>query len=105
MSKKIYSVTAIGNFYGGRYYEQGLDVFFVLARSSEEAKEISNNNIEEITEMFKSKVYQSGRKAIAKKDKCLIKVGATEPRLTSNTSFHKVLTEFDGFKSVNIEED
>jgi len=57
--QKIYSVNAIGNFWGGRYYEEGLDSFFVLVSSNREAKEIALVNVYAITEMFKNKILLS----------------------------------------------
>ena len=67
--KKIYGVRIRGNFYSGRFYEQGVDIVFVLAESEEEAKKISEDNIAAIEDMFRNKRVYQGRRAIKLSDK------------------------------------
>lgn len=100
----IYSVNAIGNFYNGSIYEQGLDSFFVLANTPEEAKEIALKFNTTVTDMFKEKRYGNAkRRAIRKSEPLNVKIGVGEPKLTSMTTFRKVLTSKGNFELVNIE--
>lgn len=61
--ESIYTVKTLGNFYGGKYYETGVDSIFVLAASPEEALTLAKKNIDVITAMFKEKKYTNGKKS------------------------------------------
>ena len=105
MKEKIFSVIAVGNFWGGKYYEKGLDCFFVLASSAEEAKGIAKQHPDEILTMFKGKIYAKGKKpAIRKSDNCPIHIGTQTPTTTTMKSYRKVLTTNGKFIKVNIGE-
>ena len=95
-SEGMYSVTILGNFYDAGKYQQSTDVIFVLANSPEEAKEIANNSIDIITDVQKNKILAGGKRVLRKKDTAKIKIGASEPKLNSNTRTKKVLTK-DGW--------
>lgn len=100
---QIYQVTVSGNFYGGKYYENGLDSIFVLAHSPQEAKKIAQDNVAGVEDHFRNKVYQGGKKAISKNDKHKFStkdIGTA--KLTSNKSFHKTLTTSGKFEKVSI---
>ena len=100
---KIYSIVAIGNFWGGRCSEQGMDLFFVAANSPSQAKEIAEHNVETITEMFKNKILYKGKKrALRKSEKNLIKIGAREPKPSCMNGYNKVLTEKGIFEEVTL---
>jgi hypothetical protein len=100
----IYGINAIGNFYGGKYYEQGMDTFFVLASSPKEAKEISSKNIDTITNMFKNKKYSNGKYAISKKDNVPVKIGISEPKPVGRTGGKKILTKSGKFEEVSLKD-
>ena len=103
MKNNIYGVRVIGNFYGGSYYEQGLDVIFVLAKSEFEAKGISRKYIEVVEDMFRNKRYINGKLAIAKKDRRRFKPEDIKSSyVTNNISFHKVLTKRGKFENINL---
>jgi len=95
----IYTIRVTGNFYGGKYYETGIDSFFVLASSSEEALKLAQNNVDTITDMFKGKKY-NGKPAIAKKDTIKIKVSGEAPKLSGMKKAKKVLTKNNKFEAV-----
>jgi len=101
--QSIYSVHIVGNFWGGRYYEQGLDSIFVLASSPSEAKKIAEKNVDLITEFQKNKILHGGKRALAKKDNVKIKIGATEPKLTSMKFFRNTLTKNNKFEQISID--
>jgi len=98
----IYGVRIVGNFWGGKYYESGIDSIFVLASSSSEAKKIAEKNVDLITEFQKNKILHGGKRALRKKDNVKIKIGGTEPKLTSMKSFDKTLTSNNKFEKVEL---
>ncbi len=101
-TEDIYQVECVGNFYGGKFYETGLDSIFVLADSSEAALNLAKKNIDVITAMFKEKKYVGGKKALAAKDKSKIKIATGKPKKTSMKKFKKVLTKNDKFEEIDI---
>lgn len=66
--QSLFMITVRGNFYGGKYYETGLDSMFVLASSKEEALKIGKDNVSAVEKHFRAKKYVGGKMAIAKKD-------------------------------------
>ena len=101
-SEKIFLVGAIGNFWGGKYYETGLDSFFVLARTPEEAKEIADKNVQVVTQMFKNKILHNKKRALRKDDKTLVKI-TDRVKETNMSSHKKVLTKDGQFINVNLQ--
>lgn len=100
----IYSVPAIANFYGGKYYEQGIDTFFVLASSPEEAKKIAGDNVDVVDKMFRNKKYKN-KNAISKRDKVKVKIGTSKPKLTSNRKYRNTLTKNGIFELVDLDKE
>ena len=98
MKKTIYSVLSRGNFYQSGIYQEGLDLFFVLASTPEEASIISNNNISVITDMFKNKILANKKRALRLKETCPVRIGNIRP--SGMNSFDKVLTEDGEFVSI-----
>ena len=96
---KMFQVRVRGNFYGGKYYEVGIDSIFVLASSPEEAKQISEKNIAAVEQHFRNKRYRKGTKtiaAIAKKDKHKMKPSDIGKVTISKQKEHKKVLHRDG---------
>ena len=64
----VYQVRVRGNFWGGRYYEIGLDSIFVLAENESNAINITKSNIRNVERHFRKKKYHNGKMAISKRD-------------------------------------
>ena len=62
------------------------------------------DNIQTITDMFKGKKYNNGKKAIAKKDKVLIKIGTGDPKPGGRTAGKKILTKDGEFVPVDLKD-
>lgn len=65
---EVYQVRLRGNFWGGHYYEIGLDSIFVLAENAENARNITKSNILNVERHFRKKIYYGGKRAISKRD-------------------------------------
>lgn len=101
---KLFKVTIRGNFWGGRYYEAGLDQIFVKAGSDKEAKEIAQLNIDKVEDHFRKKRYHNGKRAITLKDKYMFKDSDVSKVAFSKQKKHgKCLTKAGIFEEVEIE--
>lgn len=101
--QQLFLVRCRGNFYGGKYYETGLDSVFVLASSPDEAVNIANNNIDAIIEHFKNKRVHGGKPGMRRKDNTGVKI--VDAKQTSQSSHSKVLTSNGYIEPVNLNED
>ena len=98
---KLFMVRVRGNFYGGKYYETGIDSLFVSASSPDEAVKIAKDNIEAVEQHFRTKKYHSGKMAIAKKDKKKFKPeDIVDAKVTKQVSHPKVLNRDGKVKPV-----
>lgn len=102
MKDKMFRVRVIGNFYGGKYYETGLETFFVNADTVDEARNLSESSISAITEMYKNKKYSNGRYALRKSETSSIKFGHSDRSIqeVSGGFRTKVLMETGTFEVV-----
>ena len=102
----LYAVPFYGNFYGGKYYETGVDSMFVLASSPEEAKEIGAENIDLVMDHFKNKRYRVGSRSIRAmqlNNKVLRLGGGPLPKPSKTRKHSKVLTR-EGIRAVDLDE-
>ena len=100
----IYQVIVRGNFWGGRYYETGLDSIFVLADDKEDARHIAKSNIEAVETHFRNKKLHCGKWDIAKKDQYRFKESCIgTAKLTTNKKYNKTLIRTGEFKQVTIQ--
>ena len=91
-SEQIFLVRVRGNFYGGKYYETGLDSIFVLAGSDKEAVAIAKKNIASVEKHFRNKKYANGKKAISRNDKKRFKADdIADAKVTKQKEHNKVL--------------
>lgn len=72
---KYFQVSARANFYNGKRYEDGLSIFYIQAPDEAGAKELANQNIGTITDMFKSKKLRSGKPELRKNDNVPVRIG------------------------------
>lgn len=101
--EKIWSQPIIGNFYSGGMYQQSMDLIFILAKDSKEAKKIAHKYINIIQDHFKNKILYNGKKpALQKSEKSIVRVGNDEAKLTDKTTFHKVLTSKGKFENISL---
>lgn len=101
---KMFMVTIRGNFWGGKYYEDGLDSIFVKAGSDKEAKEIAKMNIDKVEDHFRNKRYWHGKRAIALKDKHMFKDSdVCKVRPTKQKKHGKCLTKAGIFEAVDLD--
>lgn len=106
-SMKIYQVPVIGNFWSGKYYVQGIDSVHVLASSSEEAKKIAQDNLDQVKEHFLNKKYPHGnmggtKPALRRDNPGPIRIGASNPKPTTMTQYSKTLTIQGSFIPVDL---
>ena len=86
---QLFLVRVRGNFYGGKYYETGLDSMFVLASSTEDA---AKKHIGAVEEHFRNKKYTNGKKAISRNDKKRFKPDdISDAKATSQKEHRNVL--------------
>jgi len=103
VTEKLYMVRVRGNFYGGKYYETGLDSIFVLASSPEEAVKIGKDNVEAVEQHFRTKKVHGGKLAIAKKDKHhLAPKDILDAKVTKQAEHNKVLHRDGTVKPASI---
>ena len=95
-SQQMYLVRVIGNFYGGKYYETGLDSIFVLASSDTEAVAIAKKNISSVETHFRNKKYTNGKKAISRNDKKHFKAGDIKDAKVTTQKEHRKVLKADG---------
>ena len=92
---RLYFVRVRGNFYGGKYYETGIDSILVQAASEQEAVATAKKHVDAVETHFRNKRYRKGEKsiaAIAKKDKRKFKADdIKDAKVTTNTTNNKVL--------------
>ncbi len=100
-SDQLYMVRCIGNFWGSKYYETGVDSIVVAASSADEAVDIARNNVDAIVDHFHNKRVKN-RPALRAKDN-KVKVTDTVKQL-NQTSWHKTLTRDGEFVEVNVAE-
>jgi len=99
----LYMVRCRGNFWGGKYYEDGLDSIVVAAGSPDEAFQIANSNIDAVVEHFHNKKLGARKRPALRRKDNKVKVTDTTKEL-SQTAFHKVLSSNGTFGSVNVAE-
>jgi hypothetical protein len=99
----IFQVIIRGNFWGGKYYETGLDSIFVLATNKNEAMKIAKDNIDKVENHFRNKKYHNGKFAIGKKDKNKFKPDdVVQAKDSTQRKHNKTLTRTGKFKSVDL---
>ena len=99
--KRIYSISVIGNFYTNYKYQSSMDAFFVLAKSSDEAMKIAQNNIDVITDMFRNKrITKQKIRALRKSETIPVRLGKTAREVNYNT-YSKILTNNNEFIEYN----
>jgi len=93
---RLYFVRVRGNFYGGKYYEDGLDSILVLASSEEEAVANAKKHVDAVEKHFRSKKIYGGKLAIAKKDKKRFKADDIKGAKVTSTGSHNKVLQRDG---------
>jgi len=89
---QLYFVKVMANFYGGKYYETGIDSILVLASSEQEAVDNAKKNVKAVEDHFRSKKLAGGKLAIAKKDtKHFTPDNIKSAKVTNNKKHNKVL--------------
>lgn len=89
---RLFLVRVRGNFYGGKYYEDGVDSIFVLASSPDEAVKIAKDNVNSVEQHFRTKRVHGGKLAIAAKDqKHFTPENVFGAKVTTMTTHSKVL--------------
>lgn len=99
--QKLWMVKFIGDFWGGKYYETGIDSMFVLASSSEEAKQLAANNMDAVVDHFSNKVYHGGKRALRKGD-TKVRLAGGDAKETDQRKYKKALTA-NGVQSVDLD--
>lgn len=94
--EQLFMVRVRGNFYGGKYYETGIDSLFVLANSPEDAVSIAKKNIKAVEEHFRNKRYANGKAAISKNDKKSFKAGDVVDAKPTKQQKHSKVLKRDG---------
>ena len=90
MNEQLFMVRCIGNFFGGKYYETGMDSIFVAATSKEEAVELANNSIDAVVEHFHNKRVSGASHALRRKDNRVRITGDAKP-VPNQKQYNKAL--------------
>jgi len=102
-NQHLYMVRCIGNFWGGKYYETGIDSIVVAASSSDEAVQLANSNIDAVIEHFHNKRIGARKRPALRRNDNTVRATDTVKEL-SQTEFHKVLSSNGTFGPINVAE-
>ena len=99
---KLFGVRMVGNFWGGKYYETGLDTIIVAAKDAAEAKKIAEDNLDAIVKHFHEKKLGSQKRPALRRKDNKVKVGAGTIGQVKQRAFHKTLTRDGEFTNVDL---
>lgn len=100
----FYMVKCVGNFWSGKYYEQGIDSIVVYAENEQDAVRIAQENKDVVLNHFKSKRVGPGKRPAIKADDNYLKITNDAKPMLTQRSYNKALKSDGSIGPVNLDE-